>query len=85
MPAVRRMIKDVTGREPYTGISPYTAVAQGAAIHAAILEAQHRPGGTEMADKIRKMLASIQQENVNSHGLGIVVKDPRTGRRSTTS
>lgn len=79
MPAVRQMIKDVTGREAYTGISPYTAVAQGAAIHAAILEAQHRPGGTEMATKIRKMLTGVMQENVNSHGLGIVVKDPRSG------
>ena len=79
MPQVPRMIKERTGREPYTGISPYTSVAEGAAIHAAILEAQHRPGGTELAGKIRKMLESIRQENVNSHGLGIVVKDPRSG------
>ena len=79
MPQVPRIIKERTGRDPYTGISPYTSVAQGAAIHAAILEAQHRPGGTELAAKVRKMLETILQENVNSHGLGIVVKDPRTG------
>jgi molecular chaperone DnaK len=79
MPQVPRMIKELTGREPYTGISPYTSVAQGAAIHAAILEAQHREGGTELAEKVRKMLTSVRQENVNSHGLGIVVKDPRSG------
>lgn len=79
MPAVRRMIQEVTGRAPYTELSPYTAVAQGAAIHAAILEAQHRPGGTDISDKVRKMLEAVRQENVNSHGLGIVVKDPRSG------
>jgi molecular chaperone DnaK len=79
MPQVPRIVKERTGREPYTGISPYTSVAQGAAIHAAILEAQHRPGGTELAGKVRKMLETIRQENVNSHGLGIVVKDPRSG------
>jgi molecular chaperone DnaK len=79
MPAVRRMIKEVTGREAFTGLSPYTAVAQGAAIHAAILEAQHRPGGTDLTAKVRKMLEAIRQENVNSHGLGIVVKDPHSG------
>ena len=79
MPGVRRLVQEVTGREPYTGISPYTSVAQGAAIHAAILEAQHRQGGPEMATKVRKMLTSVRQENVNSHGLGIVVKDPRSG------
>jgi molecular chaperone DnaK len=79
MPSVRRIVEQVTGRPPYTGISPYTSVAQGAAIHAAILEAQHRQGGPEMAAKVRKMLTTVRQENVNSHGLGIVVKDLRTG------
>ena len=38
MPQVPRMIRKLTGQEPFTGISPHTSVAQGAAIHAAILE-----------------------------------------------
>lgn len=79
MPQVRRMIKNVTGREPYTELDPYTSVAKGAAIHAAILEVQHRHGGAELAEKVRKMLSSIRQENVNSHALGIIVKDRQTG------
>jgi molecular chaperone DnaK len=79
MPQVRRMIKTVTGREPYTDLDPYTSVAKGAAIHAAILEVQHRHGGTELAEKVHKMLASVRQENVNSHALGIIVKDRHTG------
>jgi molecular chaperone DnaK len=79
MPQVPRMLRKLTGQEPFAGISPHTSVAQGAAIHAAILEVKYRGGG-EMADKVRHMLASIKQENVNSHGLGIVATNPRNRR-----
>jgi len=80
MPQVRQMMKSVMGREPYTDLSPYISVALGAAIHAAILEAQHREE-SGMAEKVRKMLGSVKQENVNSHGLGIVIKEPGTGKK----
>jgi len=79
MPQVPKMVQEVTGHEPYRGLSPYTAVAQGAAIHAAILEAKYRGEGSELAEKVHKMLASVKQENVNSHGLGIVVTNPKNG------
>src|SRR5690606_23701392 len=42
MPRVGKALKELTGIEPYRGLSPHTAVAQGAAIHAAILEAKFR-------------------------------------------
>jgi len=80
MPQVPRMLRQVTGREPYTELSPHTAVAQGAAIHAAILEAKYREGHAELTERIRKMLATVKQENVNSHGLGIVATNPKTGK-----
>lgn len=80
MPQVRGMMKNIMGCDPYTGISPYVSVALGAAIHAAILEAQHRPG-SGMAETVRKMLGAVRQENVNSHGLGIVIKDRATGKK----
>jgi len=73
MPQVRAMVEDLTGKKPFEGISPFTAVAQGAAIHAAILEAKHRGEDSELAEKVRKMLKSVKQENVNSHALGVVV------------
>ncbi|MGD0898856.1 MAG: Hsp70 family protein [Thermoguttaceae bacterium] len=79
MPAVPRMLRKLTSQEPYTGISPHTSVAQGAAIHAAMLEVRHRGGG-ELAEKVRRMLESVKQENVNSHGLGIVATNPKSGR-----
>jgi molecular chaperone DnaK len=33
-----------------------------------------------MGETVRKMLGSVKQENVNSHGLGIVIKQPGTGK-----
>jgi len=81
MPQVSRMLERVTGRVPYRELSPYTSVAQGAAIHAAILEAKYRGEQGELAAKVRKMLAGVKQENVNSHGVGVVVTVPRTGKK----
>ncbi len=80
MPQVPRMIERVTRRQPSRDLSPYTAVAQGAAIHAAILEAKYRGEKSELADKVRKMLAAVRQDNVNSHGLGVAAVDPKSGR-----
>ncbi len=80
MQQVSRMIQRLTGLEPYDKINRYTAVAQGAAIHAAILEIKHRGEKSELTDKVRRILGGVRQENVNSHGLGIVARHPRTGR-----
>lgn len=73
MPQVRGMVEGITGKQPFDGISPFTAVAQGAAIHAAILEAKHRGDQSELAEKVRRMLGGVKQEDVNSHALGVVV------------
>ncbi len=78
MPQVPRMIERVTGQKPYDEISPHTAVAQGAAIHAAILEVKHRGDQSVLAEHVRKMLASVKQENVNSHGLGVLATNPKS-------
>jgi len=79
MPQVRRVVEDFAGQKAFDEISPFTAVAQGAAIHAAILEAKHRGEDSALAAKVRKMLGAVRQENVNSHALGVVTIDPKTG------
>ncbi|MBQ3332725.1 MAG: Hsp70 family protein, partial [Thermoguttaceae bacterium] len=56
----------------------HTAVACGAAIHAAILEAKFNPQG-QLASRVQKLLENVHQEDVNSHGLGIVATDPSKG------
>ncbi|MGN1065766.1 MAG: Hsp70 family protein [Thermoguttaceae bacterium] len=76
MPQVPAMLERVTGLVPYRNpdLDPHTAVARGAAIHAAILEAQHNQN-TKLDERVRKMLVNVREEDVNSHGLGIVAAD----------
>jgi len=77
MPVVSRRLEQTLGIKPYTGISPHTSVCQGAAIHAAILEAKYRGEGSKLAEAVRRKLGSIKQDNVNSHGLGVIARHPR--------
>jgi molecular chaperone DnaK len=80
MPRVPQLLEQTLGKKPYQGLSPHTAVAQGAAIHAAILEAKFRGQSSGMADRIRKLLSNVKQEDVNSHGLGVAARNPKTGK-----
>jgi molecular chaperone DnaK len=80
MPHIPKLLEQATGVAPYSELSPFEAVAQGAAIHAAILEAKFREGEDGVTEKVRKMLGGVEQEEVNSHGLGVTLRD-REGRR----
>jgi molecular chaperone DnaK len=80
MPKVSKALKQLTGIEPYRELSPHTAVAQGAAIHAAILEAKHRGEQSVMTERVRKRLSGVKQDDVNSHGLGVAARSPKTGK-----
>jgi molecular chaperone DnaK len=80
MPRVPKLLEELTGMKPYQDLSPHTAVAQGAAIHAAILEARYRGDESELAEKVRRHLERVKQEDVNSHGLGVVAKNPKSGK-----
>ncbi|APZ96777.1 Hsp70 family protein [Fuerstiella marisgermanici] len=75
MPVVEQMLLEVTGREPNRDLMPERAVAEGAAIHAAILQA--RSGNTDhVTDAVRRRLNTVKTSDVNSHSLGIKVSDP---------
>ena len=78
MPWVGPKLAELVGKEPSRGVSPHTGVAQGAAIHAAILEAKHGGEGRDMSERMRRLLSGVRQEDVNSHGLGIVAKNPKS-------
>ena len=81
MPKVGEALQAMTGKEPDRTLSPHTAVAQGAAIHAAILEAKFHGEKSVLSDRIRKRLIGVRQEDVNSHGLGIVARNSKTGKK----
>ena len=80
MPKVGTALQQLTGIEPFRGLSPHTAVAQGAAIHAAILEAKFRGETSELTERIRKRLSAVKQDDVNSHGLGVAARNPKSGK-----
>lgn len=75
MPVVEQMLREVTGLEPSRELLPERAVAEGAAIHAAILQARSGQA-SEVAEAVRKRLNSVRTTDVNSHSLGIKVSDP---------
>ncbi len=76
MPMVHTMLEDLTGRTPSTTLDPRIAVAQGAAVHAAILEARATGGESRLSDAVRARLGSVSSTDVNSHSLGVEITDP---------
>lgn len=75
MPVVEQMLREVTGHEPSRELLPERAVAEGAAIHAAILQA--RSGDTaQVPDAVLQRLKNVRTSDVNSHSLGIKITDP---------
>ena len=58
---VSQMLRRISGKEPDASVSADEAVAQGAALHAGLLLAQH-------GDRV----PALEIRNVNSHGLGVV-------------
>lgn len=81
MPVVEKSIKEITGRVPSRDLMPEAAVAEGAAIHAAILEAKYAGSASRLASAVRKRLESIKTVDVNSHSLGVKVTDPNDRTR----
>ena len=69
MPAVREMLRGLSGKEPDHSVSPDEAVAHGAALQAGLLLDRHQ--GRPPRFRIR---------NVNSHSLGVVATDSVTRR-----
>ena len=81
MPVVEKMLADVSGRQPSRELKPEEAVSQGAAIHAAILEAKESGGESRMAQAVIKRLRSVRTSDVNSHSLGVKISDPNDRSR----
>ncbi|MGE3315306.1 MAG: Hsp70 family protein [Planctomycetaceae bacterium] len=82
MPVVEKMLKEITGRQPSRELTPEEAVAQGAAIHAAILEAKATGGEGRMGRAIIDRLRAVNTVDVNSHSLGVKITDPdKPGRK----
>jgi len=69
MPAVKDMLRKLTGKDPDSSVSADEAVAHGAALRAGWILAKNE-GETP----------KFHIKNVNSHSLGVVATDAKTGR-----
>ncbi len=77
MPMVQRMLEDESGMKVDRSLSPDEAVAHGAALYAGLLLAREiasSPSSTPTAKP------AMRVRNVSSHDLGVLSKDPATGR-----
>jgi molecular chaperone DnaK len=81
MPIVTNMLREVTGKEPSRKVDPEEAVAKGAAIHAAILEAKATGGASRLAQTVNQRLRNVSMVDVNSHSLGLQINDPNNRER----
>jgi molecular chaperone DnaK len=75
MPMTGHMIQDISGKMPDNSLAVSEVVARGAAIHAGIVAARSGPPDNQaFTQKVRTVLEQIVEINVNSHSLGIEVK-----------
>lgn len=78
VPAVRAMLKTLSGKEPDTSINPDEAVALGAAVQAALLapESQETVGYLGGRSAVEGYIgAPVRVQDVTSQGLGVLVLD----------
>jgi molecular chaperone DnaK len=81
MPVVEKMLVEICKRKPSRDVKPEEAVALGAAIHAAILEAKATKGKSRLGMAIVNRLRSVVTSDVNSHSLGVKISDPNNRAR----
>lgn len=74
MPMTGRMLQELTGKTPDNSLAVSEVVARGAALHAGIVMARNHEVGLALADDVRLALEQVVEINVNSHSLGIEVK-----------
>jgi molecular chaperone DnaK len=74
MPMTRQMLRDISGKEPDHSLAVSEVVARGAAIHAGIKAVSTQEAGLMLADDVREAFEQVVEINVNSHSLGIEIK-----------
>jgi molecular chaperone DnaK len=82
MPMTASMLQEVSGKAPDHSLAVSEVVARGAALHAGILlsRGQMDGPGTTLGAEARDLLGQVVEINVNSHSLGIEIKDSKDAR-----
>lgn len=76
MKSVPVLIEKISGKKPSAELHPDEVVSVGAGLLAAILQNESRPSGISSHDGLPILMIS----DVNSHSLGVVALDSRTGK-----
>jgi molecular chaperone DnaK len=75
MPMTSQMLHEISGKPPDNSLAVSEVVARGAAIHAGIMAAQGTAVDQALLEPaVRTILGGVVEINVNSHSLGIEVK-----------
>ncbi|MBV9121758.1 MAG: Hsp70 family protein, partial [Planctomycetes bacterium] len=75
MPMTGKMLQDLSGKPPDNSLAVSEVVARGAAIHAGIVASRAGEDmGLELTEEAQEAFGQVVEINVNSHGLGIEVK-----------
>ncbi len=76
MPMVQKMLEEESGMKVDRSLSPDEAVAHGAALYAGLIIARQAPSSPSSPPA----KPAMRVRNVSSHDLGVLSKDPTTGR-----
>jgi molecular chaperone DnaK len=74
MPMTGRMLQEISGKPPDNSLAVSEVVARGAAIHAGIVRARQPAAQRNLSPDVQDVLEQIVEINVNSHSLGIEIK-----------
>lgn len=75
MPMTRQMLQDISSKPPDNSLAVSEVVARGAAIHAGIVASRSGPPDRDaLSEPVRTVLEQIVEINVNSHSLGIEIR-----------
>src|SRR5262249_38543691 len=69
-----QMLQEISGKRPDNSLAVSEVVARGAAIHAGIYASRAEETGLALDAEVMEALGQVVEINVNSHSLGIEIK-----------
>lgn len=81
MPMIRTKLKDMSGTTLNTALSPDQSIAHGATYYAGMLLTNKKFATSILNEEASSRLAKVKQRSVNARGLGIMIRDMRSGKR----
>ena len=81
MPMIRTKLKEMSGTTLNTALSPDQSIAHGATYYAGMLLTNKKFAKSILNEEATSRLAKVKQRSVNARGLGIMIRDMKTGKR----